>query len=131
MIFNGLLKSLNISYIGICIAISASVQRTDVEPGQEILVLLIINIVMIAIMFMMPVLVGIHTMKNSDEFIEIQKDDLGSNVKNLFKIISIRRNRYNLLYYPEFYLRRFCFIMIPMVMRDLSAGNQLQVLLLL
>ena len=83
--FNGLIKSLNLSYLSICVAISASVQSLDVENTEALLAITIVNVVLLLLLFSIPIGIAYHSLKNSETFIMTQKEDLHSNVKNLFQ----------------------------------------------
>jgi hypothetical protein len=63
MVWSGIIKSLKLSYLGICIAISASFQS-----NEAIIAMNILNAVMILILFSIPVMIAIHSVKNFNKF---------------------------------------------------------------
>ena len=65
MVWNGIINSLNFSYLGICISISASFQSTD---KNALVIMVIVNILIILILFAIPVVMAVHSMKNYRKF---------------------------------------------------------------
>ena len=83
------------------------------------------------VLLSIPIFTAYVVLKNHEKFKQLQRDNKDSNIQNFYKVLSTRRDWINVLYYPEFYLRRFLFISLPYILRNTSEGNQVQALLFL
>ena len=127
-LWNKTIKSLNIAYLSVCMAISIYFQGSG-EAKTMIVLTTIINILLISALLLLPSFISYFSLTNSVEFLKNQKEDLKSNVENLYNLISIRKSKYNLLYFPEFYFRRFLFIFTPLFLNGRSEGQHVQTFL--
>ena len=80
--FNGLIKSLNYSYLPFCISISVTIQSMDAE--EHSVTSTIIHFLLLLVCFIIPLVMANHSLKKSTEFQILQKEDGFSNVKGLF-----------------------------------------------
>ena len=82
MVWNGIIKSINIAYLSICLSISISYKDTDPSKKLSILVLgIIFSVIMIIGLLALPTFVSYFSLKNSELFVEKQKEDADSNVR--------------------------------------------------
>ena len=66
--FSGMIKSLNFSYLPICISISASIQSMDVSESDQVVVNTIINTIFLLLLLVTPFLIAHRSLKSSEEF---------------------------------------------------------------
>ena len=73
-IFNGMIKSLNFSYLGICIALSASLQASEMQDDQtqaKRITNLVINIALTLVLFIIPFFIATVALMNHEKFKEL------------------------------------------------------------
>jgi formate/nitrite transporter FocA (FNT family) len=82
MVWNGIIKSINIAYLSICLSISISFKDTDSNKKLSILVTgIIFSVLIIIALITLPVFVSYFSLKNSELFVEKQREDADSNVR--------------------------------------------------
>jgi formate/nitrite transporter FocA (FNT family) len=82
MVWNGIIKSINIAYLSICLSISISFKDTDSNKKLSILVTgIIFSVLIIIALITLPVFVSYFSLKNSELFLEKQREDADSNVR--------------------------------------------------
>ena len=126
MLWNGVIRSTFISYLPLCMAISAQYIQTMQNPDAKGFDYFVPT-VMSGLLAGFPIFCFYFLMTHYDQ---MDHPDFASKYNNLYWNLRYKnRSKLVLLYQPIFFLRRFTFVMLPVVMSDYPT-NQLQVLLM-
>jgi len=125
-IWNGLIRSMSISYLNLALGANQSIQGMREEPESTPFATEVSAYAIMTFLVLYFLICTCYLACNRDN---LDNADVKAKVQNIYAGVQVRRSRWTILYYPLFIARRLLFVMVPLMVLGYTA-QQIQILIL-